>query len=200
LTKEKSSRINVYGAYDEGFQSVSMMIGKEFPFIISSPVTFESYLPFLEFFLIYATLASLVIFSPNIYMKFKAKMEKSYLGYTASNIQDDIRMAFNTLNDKDWNTKSVLSSDLWDSTEYNIKTRIFKNYDDYRHINEFYKKLKERDSEFSQKQINEAKVEEYNLKCLDLATMAIGIVDWTKSHTSLNSVFVRKMLNVLIVA
>jgi len=84
--------------------------------------------------------------------------------------------------------KSILSTDIfpfsrWSSTEEETKREIFSDYRDYNLINEFYTELKQRDSDFSQKDISDQILRKNNENCLRLADYTLGKICWLKNHT-----------------
>jgi hypothetical protein len=60
-----------------------------------------------------------------------------------------------------------------------MKRHVFDDYADYKHIDNFYKKLKERDNDLSTKNIDHEELKRYNNECLILATDTIERINWT---------------------
>jgi hypothetical protein len=79
----------------------------------------------------------------------------------------------NILSQKIFHLESWLSEDQYD------KRHVFDDYSDYKHIDNFYEKLKERDNDLSNKNITYDELKRYNNECLVLATNTIEKVNWT---------------------
>lgn len=56
---------------------------------------------------------------------------------------------------------------------------VFDDCADYKHIDNFYKKLKERDNDLSTRNIDHEELKRYNNECLILATDTIEKINWT---------------------
>jgi hypothetical protein len=91
--------------------------------------------------------------------------------------------------------KSILSTDIfpssrWSSIEEETKREIFSDYRDYNLINEFYTELKQRDSDFSQKDISDQILRKNNEYCFRLADYTLGKICWLKYHTISHKKFI----------
>ena len=83
---------------------------------------------------------------------------------------------------------NILSTDIfpfsrWNSIEDETKRQIFSDHRDYNLINEFYTELKQRDSDFSQKDISDQVLRKNNEDCLRLVDYILGKICWIKYHT-----------------
>ena len=67
----------------------------------------------------------------------------------------------------------------WLSRDENDKRHVFDDYSDYKHIDNFYKRLKERDNDLSNKNIDYDELERHNNECRVLATNTIEKINWT---------------------
>jgi uncharacterized protein (UPF0305 family) len=67
----------------------------------------------------------------------------------------------------------------WLSKDEEDKRHVIDDYSDYKYIDNFYKKLRERDNDLSTKSISNEELKSHNEKCLDLATNTIENIDWT---------------------
>ena len=65
-------------------------------------------------------------------------------------VLDDITLIYDSLRE-DIYSKIILTSSTWNSQTANVKRKIFYNYEDYKKIDEFYVKVKKRDSYLQQK-------------------------------------------------
>lgn len=101
------------------------------------------------------------------------------------------KFVFDILNEmiivRDTLKKNTLSTDMfhfskWNSIGDESKRQIFSNHRDYNLINEFYTELKQRDSDFSQKDIIDQTLRKNNEDCLSLADHTLGSVCWPKYH------------------
>ena len=84
--------------------------------------------------------------------------------------------------------KSILSTDVfpfskWNSIQEENKRQIFSDYRDYNLINEFYNKLKQRDSDLSQKDISDQTLTKINEHLLTLVDYTLAKICWLKYHT-----------------
>jgi len=67
----------------------------------------------------------------------------------------------------------------WLSKDQNDRRHVFDDYGDYKRIDNFYKRLKERDNELSNKNIDHEELKRYNDECLVSAINTIEKVNWT---------------------
>jgi len=84
--------------------------------------------------------------------------------------------------------KNILSTNIfpfsrWNSIEHETKRQIFSDHRDYNLINQFYTELKQRDSDFSQKDISDQILRKNNEDCLRLADYTLGKICWLIYHT-----------------
>jgi hypothetical protein len=89
---------------------------------------------------------------------------------------------------RDMLKKNILSTTIfpilrWNSIEDETKRQIFSDHRDYNLINDFYKDLKQRDSDFSQKDISDQTLRKNNEDCLTLADYTLRNICWSKYHT-----------------
>jgi hypothetical protein len=68
----------------------------------------------------------------------------------------------------------------WLSRDEDDKRHVFDDYSDYKHIDKFYKKLKERDNDLSNKNIAQDELKRYNEEFLVLATNTIENINWVR--------------------
>jgi hypothetical protein len=76
-------------------------------------------------------------------------------------------------------SQKIFYLESWLSKEENDKRHVFDDYSDYKYIDNFYKKLKERDNDLSNKNISYDELKRYNDECLILATNTIEKINWT---------------------
>jgi hypothetical protein len=80
-------------------------------------------------------------------------------------------------------SRKIFVFDIWDSKDDSYKHKIFVDYLDYHFINAFYKKLKERHSEFAlHENIDEDNIKKHNEECLKLANDILRNIDLKKYH------------------
>jgi hypothetical protein len=77
-------------------------------------------------------------------------------------------------------SKRIFTSEIWDSKDDKMRRQIFRNYEDYNKIDEFYIGLNKRDSVLSQKNISNDLIKEYNKSCFWLAIHVLKNIDWTR--------------------
>jgi len=63
-------------------------------------------------------------------------------------------------------SQKVFHLEPWLSKDQDDKRHVFDDYVDYKHIDNFYKKLKERDNDLSTKNIDHEELKRYNNECL----------------------------------
>jgi hypothetical protein len=83
--------------------------------------------------------------------------------------------------------KNILSTTIfpivrWNSIEDDTKRQIFSDHRDYNLINEFYKELKQRDSDFSQNDISDKTLRQNNEDCLNHVDYTLGKIYWSSYH------------------
>lgn len=76
-------------------------------------------------------------------------------------------------------SQKIFHLEPWLSKDQDDKRHVFDDYADYKHIDNFYKKLKERDNDLSTKNIDHEELKRYNNECLILATDTIERINWT---------------------
>lgn len=76
-------------------------------------------------------------------------------------------------------SQKIFHLESWLSKDENDKRHVFDDYSDYKHIDNFYEKLKERDNDLSNKNIGYDELKKYNDECLALATNTIEKINWT---------------------
>ena len=77
-------------------------------------------------------------------------------------------------------SQKIFHLEPWLSKDQDDRRHVFDDYQDYKLIDNFYKKLKERDNELSNKNIKQEELKEHNNKCLTLATNTIEKINWTE--------------------
>lgn len=77
-------------------------------------------------------------------------------------------------------SQKIFHLEPWLSKDQDDRRHVFDDYQDYKLIDNFYKKLKERDNELSNKNIEQEELKEHNNKCLTLATNTIEKINWTE--------------------
>jgi len=75
-------------------------------------------------------------------------------------------------------SQKIFHIESWLSRDENDKRHVFDDYSDYKYIDNFYKKLKERDNDLSNKNIGYDELKRYNDECLVLATTTIENINW----------------------
>jgi hypothetical protein len=88
---------------------------------------------------------------------------------------------------RDMLKKNILSTTIfpilrWNSIEDETKRQIFSDHRDYNLINDFYKDLKQRDSDFSQKDISDQTLREKNEHCFNQVDYTLEKVCWSSYH------------------
>lgn len=83
---------------------------------------------------------------------------------------------------KNLDTKEFISVTNWDSKTDDDKKRIFKQYNDFRNIDEFYKQLKNRQDSLNEADIT--KLSEINRLCCDKANMLTSINGMTSNGSA----------------
>ena len=76
-------------------------------------------------------------------------------------------------------SQKIFHLEPWLSKEQDDRRHVFDDYQDYKLIDNFYKKLKERDNDLSDKNIDHEELKKYNSECLVLATNTIEKINWT---------------------
>lgn len=80
-------------------------------------------------------------------------------------------------------SQKIFHLEPWLSKDQDDRRHVFDDYQDYKLIDNFYKKLKERDNELSNKNIEQEELKEHNNECLTLATNTIEKINWTDIKT-----------------
>ena len=76
-------------------------------------------------------------------------------------------------------SQKIFHLEPWLSKEQDDRRHVFDDYQDYKLIDNFYKKLKERDNDLSDKNIDHEELKKHNSECLTLATNTIEKINWT---------------------
>jgi hypothetical protein len=76
-------------------------------------------------------------------------------------------------------SQKIFHLEPWLSNDQDNRRHVFDDYGDYKLIDNFYKKLKERDNELSNKNIEHEELKRHNNECLALATNTIEKINWT---------------------
>ena len=76
-------------------------------------------------------------------------------------------------------SQKIFHLEPWLSNDQDNRRHVFDDYGDYKLIDNFYKKLKERDNELSNKNIEHEELKRHNNECLVLATNTIEKINWT---------------------
>jgi hypothetical protein len=76
-------------------------------------------------------------------------------------------------------SQKIFHLEPWLSKDQDDRRHVFDDYGDYKLIDNFYKKLKERDNELSNKNIEHEELDRHNNECLTLATNTIEKINWT---------------------
>jgi hypothetical protein len=76
-------------------------------------------------------------------------------------------------------SQKVFHLEPWLSKDQDDRRHVFDDYADYKLIDNFYKKLKERDNDLSDKNIDHEELKKHNSECLTLATNTIEKINWT---------------------
>ena len=77
-------------------------------------------------------------------------------------------------------SQKIFHLEPWLAKDQDDRRHVFDNYQDYKLIDNFYKKLKERDNELSNKNIEQKELKRHNNECLTLATTTIEKINWTE--------------------
>ena len=83
--------------------------------------------------------------------------------------------------------KNILSTTMfpilkWNSIEEDTKRQVFSDHRDYNLINEFYKEIKQRDSDFSQNDISDKTLRQNNENCLNQVDYTLAKIYWSRYH------------------
>jgi hypothetical protein len=121
-------------------------------------------------------IASFVIaFSLKRIRRFKRRLELSIFVFNILKeivyIRDHLQQ--NVLSQK------IFHLEPWLSKDQDDRRHVFDDYADYKLIDNFYKKLKERDNDLSDKNIDHEELKRYNNECLAEATNTIEKINWT---------------------
>jgi hypothetical protein len=189
LTKDATITINIMAASLDkglGFNNNSYIVSASYDQgsnIISttgSPSDNPSFVPSRIQALVFASVLSTVFFIIALYYKkiknFIKKLERST--YVISIIREMASIQNEIKNDII--SKRIFTSEIWDSKDDKMRRQIFRNYEDYNKIDEFYIGLNKRDSVLSQKNISNDLIKEYNKSCLWLAIHVLKNIDWTR--------------------
>ena len=76
-------------------------------------------------------------------------------------------------------SQKIFHLEPWLSKDQDDKRHVFDDYADYKLIDNFYKRLKQRDNDLSDKNIDHEQLKRYNNECLTLATNTIEKINWT---------------------
>lgn len=76
-------------------------------------------------------------------------------------------------------SQKIFYLESWLSRDENDKRHVFDDYSDYKYIDNFYKRLKERDNDLSNKNIGYDELKRYNNEYRVLATNTIEKINWT---------------------
>jgi hypothetical protein len=76
-------------------------------------------------------------------------------------------------------SQKIFHLEPWLSKDQDDRRHVFDDYADYKVIDNFYKKLKERDNDLSDKNIDHEALKRYNNECLTLASNTIEKINWT---------------------
>ena len=76
-------------------------------------------------------------------------------------------------------SQKIFHLEPWLSKDQDDRRHVFDDYADYKLIDNFYKKLKERDNDLSDKNIDHEQLKRYNNECLTLASNTIEKINWT---------------------
>jgi hypothetical protein len=76
-------------------------------------------------------------------------------------------------------SQKIFHLEPWLSKEQDDRRHVFDDYQDYKLIDNFYKKLNERDNDLSDKNIDHEELKKHNSECLTLATNTIEKINWT---------------------
>jgi hypothetical protein len=76
-------------------------------------------------------------------------------------------------------SQKIFHLEPWLSKDQDDRRHVFDDYQDYKLIDNFYKKLKERDDDLSDKNIDHEELKRHNSECLVLVTNTIEKINWT---------------------
>jgi DNA-binding beta-propeller fold protein YncE len=141
-----------------------------YPSILSG----RSDVPLDEQILIGASILSVIFFAIALIHKRIRGITKNDNAKFATELEDELTTIHNII-EKNPGYDQILHSDTWDSKNNDIKRQIF-NSDDYKCVNNFYRRLKERNFQALQKKTGET-ITPYNKDCFDLVNQALNI-DW----------------------
>lgn len=160
LTAEKSeiihcpSKINhiVTASYDQG--SIFHTDGNYEPIILDKSYSLHSKNQVLIIITTFAVISFLMVFLYKRIHRFRLRLSRPK--YVFSIVKEVISIR-DTLQ-ADIDSKKIFSLDLWLTKSKDEKLRVFSNYDDYKYLDNFYTKLKERDDFMFKGLANEALV------------------------------------------
>ncbi len=135
------SKINhiVTASYDQG--SIFHTDANYEPIIIDKSYSLHSKNQVLIIIITFAVISFLMVFLYKRIRRFGIRLSRPK--YVFSIVKEII--SIRDIIQADINSKKIFPLDLWLTKSKDEKLRIFSNYDDYRYLDDFYTKLKERD-------------------------------------------------------